>query len=124
MLDGEPALDVDAERRPEQRRLDVVHGQCIAREQDLHEPELDEPRQVTPSPGVDDGGSRDDDDAPAGFPDLFHLGGDRADQDLLGFSAETSLAMNVKILVCRDRSSGVTLTPWWPTTISSPGVAP
>src|SRR5216683_2871431 len=98
MLDGEPALDVDAERRPEQRRLDVVHGQCIAREQDLHEPELDEPRQVTPSPGVDDGGSRDDDDAPAGLPDLFHLGGDRA--------------------------SGVTLTPWWPTTISSPGVAP
>ncbi len=42
----------------------------------------------------------------------------------LGFSAETSLAMNVKISVCRDRSSGVTRTPWWPTTTSMPGRAP
>ena len=32
--------------------------------------------------------------------------------------------MNVKISVCRDRSIGVTLTPWCPTTISMPDRAP
>ena len=41
----------------------------------------------------------------------------------LGFSADTSLAMKLKISVCRERSSGTTRTPWWPTTTSSPGSA-
>ena len=40
-----------------------------------------------------------------------------------GFSAETSLPMKLKISVCRDRSSGVTRTPWWPITTSIPGLA-
>src|SRR5260370_14440332 len=57
----------------------------MARKQDLEVPELDAPRQVPPGPGVDDSGPRDDDDAPSRLPDLFHLVGDRADENLLGF---------------------------------------
>jgi hypothetical protein len=41
----------------------------------------------------------------------------------LGFSEETSLAMKLKISVCRERSSGATWTPACPTTTSSPGSA-
>ncbi len=40
-----------------------------------------------------------------------------------GFSADTSLAMKLKISVCRDRSRGTTRTPLWPTTRSMPGRA-
>src|SRR5690348_2218274 len=41
----------------------------------------------------------------------------------LGFSAETSLPMKLKISVWRERSSGVTRTPWCPITTSIPGLA-
>src|SRR2546427_626265 len=65
MLDGEPALDIDAQRRPEESRLHVVDRQRVACKQDLHVSELDQPGQVAAGAGVDHSGPGDDDDASA-----------------------------------------------------------
>jgi len=76
VLDGQAALDVDAESGSEERRLDVVHRQRVAGEEDLDVAQLDEPGEIRAGAGVDHGGARDDED-PAGLPaDRPHLARD------------------------------------------------
>ena len=84
VLDREAALQVDAQRRSEQRCFHVVDGQRIAGEQDLHVAHLDQLREVAARPGVYDRRAADDQDAPALGAHLPHLRGDLGDQELLG----------------------------------------
>ena len=83
VLDGQPARDVDAQGGAEQGRLDVMHGERVPREKHLHEPELDEARQVDAGAGMHHRGAGDHQDPAPGFAHLTHLVGDSRDEDLL-----------------------------------------
>ena len=83
VLDRNPALDVDAERGPEQLRFDVVDGERVAREKHLHIAELDEPREVDARPCVNNRRAGHDENPSAAVATLAHLIADARDQQLL-----------------------------------------
>src|SRR6266545_4771654 len=83
VLDRETARDVHPKRGAEERGLDVVDGECIACEQDLHVTEFDQPREIDTRAGVHDRRPGDDQDPAARRAYLAHLGGNARDQHLL-----------------------------------------
>src|SRR5207302_10657964 len=83
-FDRQPALEVDAERGPIERRFDVMSRERVAGEEHLHEAELDQPRQVAAASRVDDGRTAHDQDPAAVFADLLHLARDLRDEALFG----------------------------------------
>src|SRR5438477_3478665 len=123
VLHGEPAFDVHAERCPKKHGLDVVHGQRVAREQNLDEAQLDQTGQVNPAPVWTTAGPATTRIRPPASRTWRISSAMPAMRTFFGFSAETSLPMKLKISVCRERSSGVTRTPPCPTTTSIPGSA-
>ena len=72
-------LEIHAERRAEQRLLRVVHGQGIAREQDVHVAAPDQLDEVRAAAGVDDDGSGDEGNLQPTLTDVPHHRGDAAD---------------------------------------------
>ena len=63
-FDGAPGLEVDAERRAEQRELDVVDGERVAGEQHLHVAGANQLGQIRRAAGVHDDRSGDEGDLP------------------------------------------------------------
>ena len=72
LLDRRAGHQVDAERRARQRELDVVDGERVAREHDVHEALTDQRREVLDAAGVHDDRSGDDGDAAAGALHVAH----------------------------------------------------
>ncbi len=85
VLRRDAARQVHAQRRAEQRRLDVVRGQPVAAEQPLHIARLDQALKERPAAGVDEGRPRHDEDLAPGAPLCPHGLGDAGDQPGLGF---------------------------------------
>src|SRR5207253_3077385 len=81
-LDVDAALQVDAERGPEERLLDVVRGQAVAGEERLDVAVAHETGQVGPAAGVDHDRTGDDDDLAAAVAEPPHLPGDAIDGEL------------------------------------------
>ena len=72
LLDRRAGHQIDAERRARQRELDVVHGQRVPGEDDVHVALADQRREVLDAAGVDDDRPGDDGDAAAGRLDVAH----------------------------------------------------
>ena len=81
-LDVDAALQVYAERRAEERLLDVVRGEAVAGEEGLHVAAADEARQVGAAAGVDHDGTANHDDLAAAVAHAAHLPGDPVDGEL------------------------------------------
>src|SRR5581483_11665970 len=73
---------VDAERGPEKRLLDVVHGEAVPAEQRLHVAVTDEAGEVRSAARMDRHRARDDDDLPAPLAEPTHLPCDAIDGEL------------------------------------------
>src|SRR5262249_32268285 len=79
---GDAALHVDAERRTEQRLLDVVDREAVAAEHRLYVAASDEAREGRGPAGGDPPRPAHDDDLAAARPDAAHLPRDALDRQL------------------------------------------
>ena len=106
---GVPGLEIDAERRAEERLLRVVHGEGIAREHHVDEAATDELVEVRAAAGVDDDRARRRRRcaSPRALVSRIIVAM-RATLASTRRSDETSFDMNAKSPRSRSRNSGVT----------------
>ena len=86
-FDRERAVEIDAERRAEELRLDVVHRERIAREERVDEAVADQLGEIVPGAGVHDRGAADEQHALSGAAHAEQFARDLGDQRLLGLLA-------------------------------------
>ena len=96
-------LDVDAQRRPEQRLLDVVDRERVAGKQHVHVAAVDQSHQMRPRAGVDHGRAGDDQDLPVPGPDRPHLRGNAPDHGRLRLLAGDAAGHKLERLIAPRR---------------------
>ena len=97
MRDTHADGEVDPERRPEQRGLDVMRGECVAAEQHVHPALLDERDHRHRRAGVHDGGAGHPKDAAAVVLHLTHSGGDLSHEQRLWLLARHSRCHELEV---------------------------
>ena len=111
VLDARADGQVDAERRAEERRLDVVGGERVAGEQHVDEAGVDQRDHRRRRAGVHDAGPADPQDPLAGGLHLAHPVGDLAHQQRLRLLAGDLRLHELEDAVRRRRSRAAASSP-------------